>query len=221
MEQYAMPAATQTMLDDAFFDVEAWLAEEVSIEFLEMEGDAFVNGDGVNKPRGFLAYSFAASTPSSPSVWGKIGYTPSGASGAFAADPAGGDALIDLVHSLKPGYRANATWLMNDATAAKARKLKDSQGHYQWQQSLVVGAPSQLLGYGVEFDDGMPDFGANTYPIAFGDFNRGYNIIDRMGTRVLRDPYSVKPYILFYTTRRVGGGVRDFNAIKVLKASAS
>lgn len=221
MEQYAMPAATQTMLDDAFFDIEGWLTEEVSIVFTEMEGDAFVNGDGLNQPRGFLAYGFAASTPSAPSAWGKIGYTPTGADGAFAANPNGGDALIDLIHSLKPGYRANASWLMNDATAAKVRKLKDGNDDYLWQQSLQVGQPSQLLGYGTAFDDGMPDMASNKYPIAFGDFNRGYNIIDRLGTRVLRDPYSTKPYVLFYVTRRVGGGVRDFHAIKVLKAAGS
>lgn len=218
MEQYAMPATTQTALDDAWFDFESWLAEEVGIAFREQEGDAFINGDGANKPRGFLNYTSAVSSASSPSAWNTVGFTGTGVSGDFAASPAGGDTLFDLIASVKPTYRANGKWVMNDASEARARKLKDSQGHYQWQPSLVVGVPTTLCGYPIANDDGMPDFGANTFPIAFGDWERFYWIVDRMGVRVLRDPYSTKPYVLFYTTRRVGGGVRDFAAVKKLKA---
>lgn len=218
MEQYAMPATTQQALDDAWFDLEGWLTEEVGIAFREQEGDAFINADGVNKPRGFLNYASATSTPSAPSAWGSVGFTGTGTSGDFAASPNGPDALIDLIYSVKPVYRGNGKFVMNDLSLAKTRKLKDSQGHYFWQPSLVAGEPSTLASYPVYPDDGMPDFGANTYPIAFGDWERFYWIVDRMGTRVLRDPFSTKPYVLFYTTRRVGGGIRDFAAVKKLKA---
>jgi len=220
MELYAMPAATQQLLDDSRVDINGWLSEEVGIQFAEQEGSALITGDGVNKPRGFLSYSFAASSAASPSAWEKIGFTKTGVNGGYAATPDGGDALIDLVYSLKAGYRAGASWLMNDASLAKTRKLKDSDGNYLWQPSLQLGEPSSLLGYACSTDDSMPDFATDAYPVAFGDYNRGYLVIDRTGTRVLVDPYSNKPYVLFYTTKRVGGGVADFQAIKVLKASA-
>lgn len=220
-ELYAMPAATQTMLDDGFIDIEGWLASEVAIQFAEKEAAAFITGSGVGQPKGFLSYSFAASTASSPSAWGKIGYTPTGASGDFVASSTSAnafDCLVDLVTSLKPGYRQSARWVGNRATFAKIRKVKDAEGNYIWLPATTAEAPSTLLGYAVTEDDDMPDFGANNYPLAFGDFGRGYLVVDRMGTRVLRDPFSSKPYVLFYTTRRVGGGVQDYHAIKVLKA---
>lgn len=219
-EMYAMPAATQSLLDDAYINIEEWLGSEAAIEFGELEGSSFIDGDGQDKPLGILGYSMAASSASSPSAWGKIGFTSTGVNGDFVANPNGGDKLIDLVHSLKAGYRQNARWLMNDASQAKTRKLKDNDSNYLWQPGLQAGQPAQLLGYAVTTDDGMPDFATGAFPIAFGDFARGYLIVDRMGTRTLRDPYSSKPYVLFYMTRRVGGGVQDFHAIKVLKTAA-
>lgn len=218
-EQYAMPAATQGLLDDAATDVEGWLAQEVSIEFAEKEGAAFWNGDGVSKPRGIASYTNIANASY---AWGKIGYTATGVAAAINdASNNGGDALISLVHSCKPGYRVNGSFLMNDLTSAAVRKLKDANGVYLWQPGLVAGAPSMLLGYPVALDDNVDDIGANKYPIGFGDFRRGYVVVDRLGTRVLRDPYTSKPYVLFYTTRRVGGGVQDFAAIKLLKCATS
>jgi len=213
MELYAQPAATQALLEDASINIEQWLAEEVSIEFAEREGDAFINGDGSKKPRGLLSY---AAVPNANHEWGKLGYIASGAAADFAAsNPT--DRLIDLTHSLKSGYRANGSFLMNDLTTARIRKFKDSEGNYLWQPSIQAGQPSLLLGYAHHSDDNMPDIGANALPIAFGDFQRGYLIVDRRGARVLRDPYTAKPYVLFYTTKRVGGGVQNFDAIKLLK----
>lgn len=220
-EIYAMPAATQTMLDDGMINVEGWLSEEIAVEFAEKESAAFITGDGINKPKGLLSHTTVANASY---AWGKLGYVAAGASGDFAA--ASGtlipsDKLIDLVHALRPQYRGNAQWLMNDLSLAKIRKLKDGENNYVWQPSITVGQPSLLFGYAVMNDDNMQDFGANTFPLAFGDFNRGYLIVDRAGIRVLRDPYSSKPYVLFYTTKRVGGGVIDYAAIKLLKAAAS
>lgn len=216
-ELYAMPAATQKLLDDSRVDIAAWLAEEVAIKFAEDEGNAFVEGDGNKKPRGFLAQTMIANASY---AWGKIGFTATGvANNIFDNSNNGTDKLIDLVHSLNSAYRANASFLMNDLSLAAVRKLKDGEANYLWQPSVQAGVPSQLLGYSVVSDDNMPDIGANEFPIAFGDWNRGYLIVDRIGVRVLRDPYSSKPYVLFYTTKRVGGNVQDFAAIKVLKCS--
>jgi HK97 family phage major capsid protein len=218
-ELYAMPAATQKLLDDSRIDIAAWLAEEIAIKFAEDEGAAFVDGDGNKKPRGFLAQTIVAN---GSYAWGKIGYKPSGVAAALSDETHnGGDALIDLIHSLNAAYRANASFMMNDLTLAAVRKLKDGEDNYLWQPSMQAGVPSQLLGYSVISDDNMPDIGAGEYPIAFADWNRGYLIVDRMGVRVLRDPYSSKPYVLFYTTKRVGGNVQDFAAIKVLKIATS
>jgi HK97 family phage major capsid protein len=215
-ELYAQPAATQTMLDDAEMSIEEWLADEVSIEFAEQEGDAFINGNGVAEPRGLLGYDTAANASY---AWGKLGYIKTGAAADFAAsNPA--DALIDLIHGLKRGYRQNGAFLMNDMTLAAVRKFKDGQGNYLWQPSAQAGVPSTLLGYRVETDDNMPDLGANEFPVAFGDFKRGYLILDRVGIRVLRDPFTSKPNVLFYTTKRVAGGVQNFEAIKLLKCAA-
>lgn len=216
-ELYSNPAATQSMLDDASFDVAGWLAEEVAIEFAEQEGEGFILGVGVNDPRGILSYPAIVNASY---TWGKLGFTASGAAGAFVAAPNGGDCLIDLQHSLKSGYRANGKFMMNDLTLAEVRKLKDSQGAYLWRAGLEAGAPETLLGKPVETDDNMPDIAANSLSIAFGDFRRGYVITDRMGARVLRDPYTNKPFVHFYTTKRVGGGVQDFAAIKLLKFAA-
>lgn len=212
-EIYAMPAATQTLLDDSRVDIAGWLADEVSIEFSEQESEAFIHGNGVEQPRGIAAYPMVAN---SSYVWGKVGYITSG-NASLVNDL---DKLIDLQHALKPVYRNGAAWLMNDATLATIRKMKDGDGNYIWVPGLKDGAPDTLLGKPVEIDDNVDDIGANKYPIFFANFKRAYLIIDRQGVRVLRDPYTTKPYVLFYTTKRVGGGIVMYEAIKALKVSA-
>lgn len=220
MEIYANPAATQTLLDDARVDIAAWLAEEVSTAFAEAEGAAFISGDGVNQPRGLLSYDTVANASQS---WGKIGYTASGVAAALTDSTHNGvDALIDLIYSIKQGYRQNARFLMNKSLQATVRKLKSkTEELYLWQPPVQAGQPATLLGYPITDDDNMPDIGAGAFPVAFGDFRRGYLIVDRFGVRVLRDPYTNKPYVHFYTTKRVGGGVQNFDAIKLLKIAAS
>lgn len=217
MELYAMPAATQTLLDDASVDIAQWLADEVAIEFAEEEGAAFISGSGINRPRGLLDYDTVANASYS---WGKLGYVATGAAADFATeDPA--DALIDLTMAIKQGYRQNARWLMNRKVQGSVRKMKDDQDNYLWQPGIQAGQPATLLGYPITDDDNMSDVGSNAFPVAFGDFQRGYLIVDRQGIRVLRDPFTSKPYVLFYTTKRVGGGVQNFEAIKLLKCASS
>ncbi|WP_343313899.1 phage major capsid protein [Brucella sp. BE17] len=216
MEIYAMPAATATLLDDAAINVEQWIAEEVETAFAEQEGAAFVNGDGVNKPRGFLDYT---SVDESAWAWGSIGHIATGVEGALPED-APSDKLIELIYALKAGYRQNANFVMNRKTQSTLRKLKDADGNYLWQPPAAIGEKASLMGFGLVEAEHMPDIAADTVAIAFGDFGRGYLVVDRIGVRVLRDPYSAKPYVLFYTTKRVGGGVQDFDAIKLLKFSA-
>ncbi|MDZ7629696.1 MAG: phage major capsid protein [Parvularculaceae bacterium] len=217
MELYAMPAASQTLLDDAIVDIEQWLADEVQGEFAAQETAAFVNGDGVNRPRGFLAYTKTAEAVRTQS---EIGYIATGADGAFAASNPG-DTLLDLIYAPKQAFRANGRFVMNRKTLSAVRKFKDADGNYLWQPAVAAGAPSTLFGYPVIEAEDMPDIAANSYSVAFGDFARGYLIVDRQGVRILRDPYSAKPYVLFYTTKRVGGGVQNFDAIKLLKFAAS
>jgi HK97 family phage major capsid protein len=217
MELYAMPAATQTLLDDAAVSIDQWIAEEVQAAFAEQEGTAFVTGDGSNKPRGFLDYTKVANDSWS---WGNMGYVATGAAGAFPASDSS-DVLIDLVYSIKAGYRQNANWVMNRKTQAEVRKLKDADGNYLWQPAATADGRASLIGFPVTEAEDMPDIGADAYAIGFGDFRRGYLIVDRLGVRILRDPYSAKPYVLFYTTKRVGGGVQNFEAIKLLKFAAS
>jgi HK97 family phage major capsid protein len=217
MELYAMPAATATLLEDAAVNIDEWLAAEVEQAFAVQEGAAFVTGDGVNKPKGFLSYTTVADASW---VWGDIGYIATGAAGAFAAsDPS--DVLVDLVFALKAGYRQNAVFVMNRKTQAAIRKFKDAQGDYLWQPPAQAGGRPSLMTFPVIEAEDMPDIGANAYAVAFGDFRRGYLVVDRTGVRVLRDPFSAKPYVLFYTTKRVGGGVQDFDAIKLLKFAVS
>lgn len=214
---YACPAATQSLLDDALVDLDEWLAAEVEDAFSAQETEAFVNGDGVNKPRGFLDYDLVED---GDQEWGEIGYVASGAAGAFpASNPT--DRLIDLVYAPKALYRPNARFVMNRRTVSTVRKFKDGDGNYIWQPAQRPGDTASLLGYPVTEIETMPDIGADAAAIAFGDFQRGYLIVDRAGVRVLRDPYSAKPYVLFYTTKRVGGGVQNFDAIKVMKFAAS
>jgi HK97 family phage major capsid protein len=217
MELYAMPAATQTLLDDAAVSIDQWIAEEVQAAFAEQEGTAFVTGDGTNKPRGFLDYTKVADASWS---WGNLGYVATGAAGAFpASNPS--DVLIDLVYSLKAGYRQNANWVMNRKTQAEVRKLKDADGNYLWQPAATADGRASLIGFPVTEAEDMPDIAADAFAIAFGDFRRGYLIVDRLGVRILRDPYSAKPYVLFYTTKRVGGGVQNFEALKLLRFATS
>ncbi|MEX0859718.1 MAG: phage major capsid protein [Cucumibacter sp.] len=216
-ELYAMPAATSAFLDDAAVDVGQWIAEEVDAAFAEQETAAFILGDGVKKPTGFLDYDQIAEASW---AWEKIGYIATGVSGDFPASDES-DVLIDLVYALKSGYRQNATWVMNRRTQAALRKLKDENGNYIWQPSATPIGRASLMGFPVVEAEDMPDIGAGTTPIAFGDFRRGYLIVDRQGINVIRDPFSAKPYVLFYTTKRVGGGVADFDAIKLLKFAAS
>lgn len=213
-ELYAQPAATQTLIDDSAIDIGQWLADEVGIEFNEEEGDAFISGNGVEKPKGIAAYTMVANASY---AWGKVGYIASG----HASLLNNLDKLIDLQHALKTSYRNGAAWLMNDATCGVIRKFKDGDGNYIWRPGLVEGAPDTFLGKPVEYDDNLDDIGANKYPIFYGNFKRAYLIIDRLGTRVLRDPYTSKPYILFYTTKRVGGGIVMYDAIKAFKVAAS
>ncbi len=216
MELYAMPAATQTLLDDAVVDIDAWIAEEVEQAFAEQESAAFVNGDGVNRPRGFLDYDTVAS---GAWEWGKIGTVSTGTAGAFPASSPS-DVLVDLVYALKAGYRQNATFVMNRKTQSAIRKFKDSTGHYLWQPPSSLGQPATLMSFPLVEAEQMPDLGADSLSVAFGDFRRGYLVVDRQGVRILRDPFTAKPYVLFYTTKRVGGGVQDFDAIKLLKFAA-
>lgn len=216
-ELYAMPAATASLLEDSVVDLDAWIASEVETAFAEQEGEAFVRGDGSNKPRGFLDYPAAAEAGWS---WGKLGYVATGEDGALPTDDAS-DVLIDTVYALKAGYRQNATWMMNRKTQAAIRKLKDADGNYLWQPPATPGSRAMLMGFALAESEDMPDIGADATAIAFGDFARGYLVVDRTGVRVLRDPYSAKPYVLFYTTKRVGGGVQDFDAIKLLKFAAA
>ncbi|MDP3650897.1 MAG: phage major capsid protein [Rhodoferax sp.] len=210
---------TMESLEDSVQDVEGDLMEEIGIEFAEMEGADFIAGDGVNGPRGFQSYTMIANANY---AWGKVGFTVSGAAADFATtNPS--DKLIDLQHSLKRQYRGNAAWAMNDATLAAIRKFKDGQGNYLWgmtaPSNLMSGAVGTLLGHPVVTDDFMPDLGANTFPVAFGDFKRAYYVIDRKGMSILRDPFTAVPYVKFVARRRVGGGIANFEALKVLKCS--
>jgi len=213
MELYAMPSATQSLLDDSAVNTDEWLADEIRIAFAEQEGTAFVTGDGTSKPRGFLDYTKVANGSWS---WGNTGYIATGVDGGFAGtNPS--DNLVDLIYSVKSGYRGNGHWVMNRSVQAEIRKIKDADGNYIWQPGERAGAEPTLMNYRIAESEDMPDIASGSYSIAFGDFQRGYLIVDRVGLRVLRDPFSAKPYVLFYTTKRVGGGIQDFDAIKLLK----
>jgi HK97 family phage major capsid protein len=220
MEIYAMPAATQELLDDSFLNIEQWLAGEVELEFARQESLGFVSGTGTKRPRGFITdYPIVADSTYS---WGNIGYYPSGAAGAFVADPNGDKAFVDVYYGMLAAYRNQGTWLANRKTIGAIRKLKDTMGRPLIEYSIRRdGLTEELIGRPmVEFPD-MPDIAANSYAVAYGDWKRGYLIIDRIGIRILRDPFTAKPYVLFYTTKRVGGGVQNFEAIKLMKFSVS
>ena len=210
-EIYANPGATQGMLDDAAIDLESWLANEVQTEFAKQEGLAFVAGNGVNKPNGFLSYATGAANAGANPL-GAIGVDPAAATTAVTEDE-----LLDLIYGTPASYTNGARFVMNRTTLGKIRKLRDADGRQLWQPSSVAGQPSQLLAYPVTEMPDMPDMAANTTPIAFGNFARGYLIVDRTGVRVLRDPFTAKPKVLFYTTKRVGGAVVDPKAIRILQ----
>jgi HK97 family phage major capsid protein len=217
MELYAMPAATQALLDDSIVNIDEWIAREVEVVFAEQETDAFLNGDGITRPKGILSYTKVAQ---GSWTWGNTGYIPTGVAGAFAAtNPT--DKIVDLIYALKASYRQNARFMLSRATQAQVRKFKDAQGNYLWQPAATADGNAMLLNFPVVESEYMPDIATDTYSMAFGDFKRGYLIVDRVGVRILRDPYSTKPYVLFYTTKRVGGGMQDFDAIKLMKFGVS
>jgi len=213
-ELYAMPAATQKLLDDSFIDIGAWLGNEVAIEFADEEGDAFINGDGVSEPKGLDAYTKVADASY---AWGKMGYI----AGGHASLLNNADKLIDLTTAVKSVYLNGSSWLFNRTTNGVIRKLKNGEGDYIWRPGLEAGAPNTLLGYPVVTDDNIENIGAGNYPAYFGNFKRGYLIVDRFGIRVLRNPYTNPPYVNFYTTKRVGGGIVMYEAIKTLKIASS
>lgn len=214
-EIYANVAVTQRLLDDAEFNLETWLADSVNGEFGRQEDIAFLSGNGTNKPFGFLTYvTGGAGADLHPG--GNLTVTTLASATIVTFDE-----LTDVAYSLKAPYRQNATWLMNSQTAAKLMKLKDGDGNYIWRESLLIGQPATLLGYPVEFDENMPAATAGLTPIAFGDFKAGYLINDRIGTRILRDPFTNKPFVQFYVTKRVGAGLLDPNAIRLVKMAAS
>ena len=214
-ELYANPAATQNILDDSEIDIESWLAGEVKEAFMLKENAAFVAGDGVKKPRGFLSY-VPGGTNENRHPLGSLGLVASGGAAAITSN-----SIIDMVYTPAKKYRARAKWAMNRLSLAAVRKLTDNEGNYLWQPTLAAGQPSTLAGYAIAEIEDMPDLAANAFPIAFGDFKAGYTIFDRAGVTILRDPYTNKPYVLFYTTKRVGGAVTDPNAIKVMKVAAA
>jgi HK97 family phage major capsid protein len=213
-ELSALPKASQRLLDDAAFDIEGWLASRIAEKFARAEAAAFVTGNGVDKPKGFLDYPKVANATW---TWGNLGHIASGSASAVTST----DPLVDLVYALGAEYRAGATFVMNSKTTGVIRKLKDADGRYLWSDGFAAGEPARLLGYPVLVAEDMPDIAAGSNPIAFGNFARGYTIAERPDLRVLRDPFSAKPHVLFYATKRVGGAVSDFAAIKLLRVAAS
>nr|WP_319250543.1 phage major capsid protein [uncultured Celeribacter sp.] len=216
-ELSALPKASQRLLDDSAFDIEGWLAGRIADRFSAAEASAFINGDGDEKPTGFLNHTQVAEDAWS---WGNLGYIATGAAGSFdPTNPA--DAIIDLVYALGAAYRAHGTFVMNSKTAGQVRKLKDGDGRFLWSDGLAAGEPARLLGYPALVAEDMPDIADGAPAIAFGDFRAGYTVAERPDLRILRDPFSAKPHVLFYATKRVGGDVSDFAAIKLLKFAVS
>ena len=215
-ELYANPSASQAMLDDAGFDLEAWLADEIATEFARAEGAAFINGSGTNQPKGFLQQPTALTTDA-VRAFGTLQHTVTANATGFDTTPE--LKLIDLVHSLRAAHRQGAVFVMNTKTLATVRKFKAADGSFLWQPGIFENAPARLLGYPVIEAEDMPDVAANALPIAFGNFRNGYIIAERKATSILRDPYTNKPYVNFYATKRIGGQVLDSDAIKLLKIS--
>ncbi len=213
-ELSALPKVSQRLLDDSAFDIEGWLAGRIADKFSRAEAAAFVNGDGVDKPTGFLSHTLVDDTSW---AWGSLGYVATGVDG----DVGSADKLVDVVYALGARYRANASFVMNSKTAGQVRKLKDADGRFLWSDGLAAGEPARLMGYPVLISEDMPDMSTLGAAIAFGDFEAGYTVAERPDLRILRDPFSAKPNVLFYATKRVGGDVSDFAAIKLLKFSVS
>jgi len=213
-ELSALPKASQRLLDDSAFDIEGWLAGRIADKFARAEAASFINGDGIDKPTGILTHP---SVDNDAWTWGNLGYIPTGVDGGIG----NGDAIIDLVYALGAQYRANASFVMNSKTAGVVRKLKDNDGRFLWSDGLAAGEPARLLGYPVVIAEDMPDVASGSVAIAFGNFEAGYTVAERPDLRVLRDPFSAKPHVLFYATKRVGGDVSDFAAIKLLKFATS
>lgn len=210
-EIYANAAATQTLLDDSAINAEQWLIGVITREFARQEDIAFLSGNGVNKPRGLLTYvTGGASADLHP-----------GGNLTVVEEALLVDALIDFSYGLASPYRQGSAWLMSSLTAAVLSKLKDADGNLVWRESVIVGQPATLLGRPVELDETMPPPTAGNIAVAFGDFNAGYQIVDRMGVRILRDPFSYKPFVNFYTTKRTGGGLKDPGAIRLLQIPAA
>lgn len=214
-EMYASPKATQKLLDDAAIDIEGWLATKVADKFARVENDAFINGNGVNMPRGLFTYP-TATTDDASRAWGTFQHVTSGTNGSFA----NADMLFDLIGKLKGGYLQSATFLTRREAVTSIRKLKESTTNaYMWQPGLQQGQPDRLLGYPIEVDQDIPALASGSLSMALGDFAEAYTIVDRIGIRTLRDPYTDKPYVKFYSTRRVGGGAISFDAVKFVKFS--
>ncbi len=212
-ELSALPKTSQRLLDDSAFDIEGWLAGRIADTFARSEAAAFVSGDGIDKPTGILSYP---QVDDDAFAWGSLGYVATGTDGGFDdTNPA--DAVIDLVYRLGAPYRAGASFVMNSRTAGALRKLKDADGRFLWSDGLSAGEPARLLGYPVLIAEDMPDIATDACALAFGNFEAGYTIAERPDLRVLRDPFSAKPHVIFYATKRVGGAVSDFAAIKLLK----
>lgn len=215
-EMYALPEVTQKLLDMSDFDVAEWLIEEINDVLNSLEGTAFITGDGVGKPKGIIDPNLMVANASWE--YGKTGYI----AGGHASLLNNADTLKSLKRAVKPVYRKNGVWLMNDTTAEVISNFKDGNGNYVWKDGLTEDAPDTLLGRPVEIDDNMPDIGANTYPIAFGDFKRAYTIVDHStGIRLLRDPYTKKGFVKFYVTKRVAGGISNYQALKFLKIATA
>lgn len=222
-ESYAEPWVTQRLLDDSNFDIASFVSDEIVATLREKGEAAYVTGDGVGKPKGFLTYDSSIEEDAAREL-GTLQHILSGNDGAFEPVSSGvlpADRLADMIYALNTEYRANASWLMNSKTAGIVRKMKDGEGNYLWQQALSAGQPSTLMGYPVEIDEHMPDITSGSKAIAFGDFRRGYCIVDKSGVNMMRDPLTTKGFVKFYTTRRTGGGLVDSRAIKVMLFSAS
>lgn len=219
-ELYAQPRATQKLLDDAVINVEEWLINKVADKFARRENNAFVVGDGVAQPRGFASYTTQAVSDGTRS-WGVLEHVITGVDGAFAAsNPA--DALISLMHKLRVGYMPGAVWLMPRSVAELIRRFKENTTNaYIWQPGLQAGTPATLLGFPIQLAEDMPSPAAGSLSLAFGNFREGYTIVDRIGVRVLRDPYTAAPFVRFRCSKRVGGDVTNFEAIKFLRFSAT
>jgi HK97 family phage major capsid protein len=222
-EIYCNVKVTQRLLDDSLFDIGEHVAERIGEKFARAMGTALVTGDSVKKPRGLLDYDISASDDGGR-TWGEIQHVLTGVDGGFAASTSSSnpaDALVDLQAALKTGYRQSAVWLMNRRTAGVVRKFKDTEGRHIWADSIIEGQPPMLLGHRVELVEDMDDVTTSGTPIAFGDISRAYTVITRPGIKLLRDPYTDKPNVQMYAYMRAGGAVVDFDAVKLLKASAS